>query len=69
MLAEKEILSAYLPTQLGEAQLEEIISTMVAELPEKSMKMMGQIMGKLNKAHGGAFDGKVASEIVKRQLG
>lgn len=33
-----------------------------------NMKMMGKVMGALNKAHGGEFDNKDASVWVKEML-
>ncbi len=69
LVREKEILESYMPAQLSEADLEKIIGEIVAGLPEKSIKMMGKVMGELNQKHGGAFDGKLASNLVKKALG
>ena len=65
---EKEWLSRYLPKQMSESELSDIVNKIVADLPEKSMKVMGAVMGKLQKEHGGLYDGKVASKIVKQAL-
>lgn len=65
---EKKILEIYLPTQLGESQLKELIQGYVDELSEKSMKQMGAVMGKLKSNHDGEYDGKMASSIVKSLL-
>lgn len=65
---EKEWLSRYLPKQMSEKELSEIIEKIVSELPEKSMKVMGAVMGRLQKEHGGLYDGKEASKIVKQAL-
>ena len=68
VLREKEILEALLPKQLSAQELENIVDGIVAKLPEKSVKMMGAVMAELKKAHDGQFDGKAASEIVKKCL-
>lgn len=65
---EKEWLSRYLPQQMSEEELTAAIDEIVATVPEKSMKVMGAVMGQLNKAHGGLFNGKMAAVIVKKVL-
>jgi len=65
---EKEILEALLPKQMSETELETVVDGIVATLPEKSMKMMGKVMGELKAKHNGLFDGKMASNIVKKCL-
>lgn len=68
VLREKEILEALLPKQLSAEELEKVVDGIVAKLPEKSVKMMGAVMAELKKSHDGQFDGKAASEIVKKCL-
>ena len=65
---EIEILSGYLPKQMTAEQLEAAVRTLAADLTERSPNMMGKLMGDLKAAHGGTYDGKMASEIVKRVL-
>jgi uncharacterized protein len=65
---ELEILRAYLPEQLSRDELEQSIHTIVAELPEKSAKVMGKVMAELKARHGSTYDGKLASELVKEAL-
>lgn len=67
-LKEKEILESLLPKQLSAEELEKIIDSIAAGLPEKSVKMMGAVMAELKKTHDGQFDGKSASEIVRKCL-
>jgi len=66
--SEKEILESYLPKQLSEGELKEVILKMVSELPEKSPAMMGKLMGQLKQNYENQFDGKVASKLVKEAL-
>lgn len=61
--AEKAILEAYLPAQMDAAALEAAIRAIAAEL---GGTQIGPLMAELRKRHAGQFDGKLASEIVKR---
>ncbi|HSA33854.1 MAG TPA: GatB/YqeY domain-containing protein [bacterium] len=66
--AEKAILEGYLPKQLTPEELAKAIEEIVATLPEKSPKAMGQVMAKLKELHAGRYDGKLASQLVKEKL-
>lgn len=68
-LKEKEILEFYLPKQLSETELAQIIQDIITLLPEKSPKMMGQVMASLKERYPNQYDGKLASQIAKDQLG
>lgn len=60
---EKALLEAYLPSQIAPAQLEEIIRGLAAEL---GSTQIGPLMAKLRERHAGRFDGKLASEIIRK---
>lgn len=60
---EKAILEAYLPAQMDAAALEAAVRAIAAEL---GGTQIGPIMAELRKRHAGQFDGKLASEIVKK---
>jgi uncharacterized protein YqeY len=60
---EKAILEAYLPQQLGADELEAIIRSLAAEL---GSTQIGPLMAKLRERHAGTYDGKLASELIKR---
>lgn len=60
---EQAILEAYLPQQLSAAELEGIIKSIAAEL---GTTQIGPVMAKLRERHGGQFDGKAASELIKK---
>ncbi len=66
--AEKAILEGYLPKQMTPEELSRAIDEIVAALPERSPKMMGQVMAKLKEQYGGRYDGKTASQMVKEKL-
>lgn len=64
---EKSAITKYLPQQMSEDQLKTLL-TAIASGHEKSMKSMGKIMAELKDKHGGEYDGKMASQIVKQLL-
>ena len=63
--AERKMLDDYVPAQLDAAALETLVRGIVAALPSPAM---GPVMAALREQHAGQFDGKQASEIVKRVL-
>jgi uncharacterized protein len=65
---ELEILHTYLPKQLSREELAHAIAVILAELPEKNARAMGQVMAQLKARHGATYDGKLASELVKTAL-
>lgn len=58
----------YLPEMLTDFELTDIINKLITELPDKSPKAMGVIMGKLKSEYLGRYDGTVASKLVKDLL-
>lgn len=62
------VIEKYLPEPMGEADLNEYIKKVVAELGATSMKDMGKIMGRANKELAGKADGKAISAAVKKVL-
>ncbi len=68
-LAEAAVMEKYLPKQLSEAEVEEKVKAIIAEVGATSIKDMGKVMGAANKALAGLSDGRTISTIVKRLLG
>jgi uncharacterized protein YqeY len=67
--AEGEVLAAYLPAQLSDDELAELVRAAVAESGASDPKAMGQVMKLLQpQVAGRAEGGRVAAE-VRRQLG
>ncbi len=67
--AEGEILDGYLPAQLGDAELSELVSAAIEETGADNPRAMGQVMRVLTpRIAGRAEGGRVAAE-VRRQLG
>ena len=63
--AERGMLEAYVPAQLDAEALESVVRGIVLSLPSPAI---GPVMAALREQHAGHFDGKLASEIVKRVL-
>ncbi|MFI5104029.1 MAG: GatB/YqeY domain-containing protein [Terriglobales bacterium] len=70
--AEIKVIEAYLPQALGEEEVTAAVKAAIAEMGSPTMKDMGTVMknsmAKLQ-ASGARVDGKMVSDIVKKQLG
>ena len=66
---EIDVISAFLPQQLSQAEIEKVIARIILETGATSVKEMGKIMGLANKELAGKADGKLIGELVKEQLG
>lgn len=72
-LAEEEtyqaaIIEEYLPKQMGEDELREVIKTIVTETGASGIRDMGKVMGLASKQLAGKADNKTISTIVKEIL-
>jgi uncharacterized protein YqeY len=66
--AELEILLGFLPAQLDEAEIGELVAQVIRETGVVSIKDMGRIMKALTPLTAGRADGKIVSDIVRKQL-
>lgn len=66
--AEIEVLMEYLPQQLTEDEITQIVSQTVDEVGANSMKDMGKLMSVLMPKFKGRADGKVVNKIVRQFL-
>jgi uncharacterized protein YqeY len=66
--AELEVLSAYLPKQLGDAELEQAVAAAVAESGASGVKDMGKVMALLKSRLAGKADMGKVSGLVKAKL-
>ncbi|MEA2215115.1 MAG: uncharacterized protein QOK19_676 [Solirubrobacteraceae bacterium] len=66
--AEAELIEAYLPAQLSDDELHEIIGDVVAETGASSPQEMGRVMSQVMPRLQGRADGKRVSAIVKEKL-
>lgn len=65
---EIKVIEVYLPEQLSEEQVTEIVMRIIDEVGATSMKDMGKVMGKANAEIQGQVDGKTLAGIVKSKL-
>ena len=65
---EAEVLKAYLPEQLDEAELRKIIEQKIAELDASGPAAMGQVIGAVKAAVGNKADGATLAGLVKATL-
>lgn len=65
---EVEIYEEFIPKQLNEEELIDIIKGIIEEEGVSSMKQMGVVMKRLKENYEGLFDGRVASGFVKSIL-
>ena len=66
--AEIEILKEYLPQQLSEEELNEIVISTISEVGATSMKDMKNLMSSIMPKVKGRADGKLINELVKKNL-
>ena len=67
-LEQAAVISQFLPKQMSEAEVEKVVSDIIAQTGANSMKDMGKVMGLTNSQLAGKADGKTISNIVKRIL-
>ena len=65
---ESEILSGYLPKQLGEEETKKICAETVSKLGASSIKDMGKVMGELKKQYADSLDFAKAGSVLKELL-
>lgn len=66
---EIEVLKRYLPEQLDEAAITEIVKEIIVQVGATGMKDMGKVMGMASGKLAGKADGKTIAAIVKGALG
>ncbi|HKK75263.1 MAG TPA: GatB/YqeY domain-containing protein [Saprospiraceae bacterium] len=65
---ELEIIERYLPEQMSEEELTTKIKAIIGRLGASSMKDMGKVMGMATKEFAGKADGKLISQLVRKEL-
>ena len=65
---ESEILSSYLPKQLGEEETKKICTETANKLGASSIKDMGKVMGELKKQYADSLDFAKAGSVLKELL-
>ncbi len=66
---ESELIEGYLPEQLSDEELAELVDAAIGETGADGMKQMGQVMGVLKQKVAGRADGKRVSTAVRKKLG
>ncbi|MFM8383376.1 MAG: GatB/YqeY domain-containing protein [Actinomycetota bacterium] len=66
--AEGEIIAEYLPAQLSESEIKELIRAAIAETGANSLAQMGLVMKSLQPKTAGKADGGLVSSLVKAAL-
>ncbi len=67
--AEIAVIQEFLPTQLSEAELADMVDAAIAETGASGMQGMGPVMGKLKPQLAGRADMGAVSKLVKDRLG
>lgn len=65
---ELEILLSFLPAQLSQTEIEELVDRVIAETGAQGAKDMGRVMKAITPLTAGKADGRAVSETVKRKL-
>jgi uncharacterized protein len=66
---ECELIEAYLPRQLSDEELAELVDAALVETEASDSRQMGQVMSALMPKLGGRADGKRVSAAVREKLG
>ena len=66
---EAELIEAYLPQQLSDEELADLVEAAIAETGADQQRQMGQVMSALMPKVGGRADGKRVSAAVREKLG
>ena len=66
---EAELIDGYLPAQLSDEELGELVDAAIGETGADEQKQMGQVMSALMPKVGGRADGKRVSAAVRERLG
>ena len=67
-ISQADIISEFLPPQLSESDLSEIIDKVIIDIGADSMKDMGKVISDVTEKVSGQAEGRLIAEIVKRKL-
>lgn len=67
-LAEKKVIAKYLPAQLSEDEVRELVESTVMELNATSPQAMGQVIGAIKAKAGPTADGGLIARLVKERF-
>ena len=67
-MAQADILESFLPKQMSEEEIENVVKGIIADIGASSMADMGRVMGVASKQLSGQADGKVIAAKVRQLL-
>ena len=67
-LAEKVVIEKYLPEQMSEAEIAQLIDLAIKELGANNPQQMGLVIGKVKAETKGAADGATIARLVQQRL-
>ncbi len=67
-LTEKEVIGKYLPAQLSEAEVKELVEQAVQQSGATSPQQMGQVIGLVRQKAGATADGAMIARLTKERL-
>ena len=67
-MAQADVLESFLPKQMSEEEIENVVKGIIADLGASSMADMGRVMGVASKQLSGQADGKVIAAKVRQFL-
>jgi uncharacterized protein len=65
---ELDVIEEFMPDQLGEEALEEVVDDVIAEVGATSLRDLGRVMADVMPRVSGRADGSVVSQIVREKL-
>jgi uncharacterized protein YqeY len=65
---EKKQIETYLPAQLSDAEISEIVQKVISEIGASGPQAMGQVIGQVKRQTGGQADGGRIAAIAKERL-
>ena len=66
--SELDVIEEFMPEQLGEDALDEIVDDVIAEVGATSLRDLGRVMADVMPRVSGRADGSVVSQIVREKL-
>lgn len=66
---EIDVIKSFMPRQLSEAEMEEVITAVIADIGAQDVKDMGKVMAVIKTRYAGQVDMGKAGAVAKRKLG
>ena len=67
-MSEIEIITDFLPKQLNDNEIEDVVKKVISDSGASGIRDMGKVMGMVSKQLAGQADGKTISGIVRKNL-